>query len=258
MRQHWRNFHAVRQAYPATENLLHHHEQAATALLPQEFSLLSWNIYKKLKGKVIEKDLARLLSSTSLACLQEVITTNAAQLSREYAGLNFHYGITYARADKRYEGVLTASRYALKQPIAVIRSLGKELVTQTPKLSLVSLMEMQGGQPLLLINTHMLLFKSARSLRREVKHVLVDCADYQQLPAIYCGDFNTFTRWQLRCLDNILRKHGFTRISNKLYRPNELALDHIYLRGLKVKQISRLAKVKSSDHKPIVCQLALK
>ncbi|MCK5880227.1 MAG: hypothetical protein KAG18_00045 [Sinobacterium sp.] len=258
MKQVWKNFNAVLDAdsghFPPISTLP---EKEVFAPLPKQFTLLVWNIYKGLGGEQFEQDLTDLDARTHISCLQEVLAEGDPNLPRCIGLQNSHYGISYKRQDGLFEGVLSASRYKLLEDCVAIKSIGREPITKTPKTALVSFVEVENGQTLLLINIHMLLFKRASQFYKELKCVFKVCEKYRHYPAIFCGDFNTFLPWQLLLLDAVLKREGFYRCKPE-YRPRgSRYLDHVYARGLRLVELQIVDTISSSDHFPLLCEFTI-
>jgi len=257
MKRHWDNFQAVRGAKVADFKPISFQCDKKTALLPNQFTLLVWNIYKRNGGHAFDQDLSLLSQRSHVKCLQEVLAKRSGiYVHEEIQDLHHHYAVSYQRSDDFFEGVLTVSPYVMRQECFALKSIGREPITQTPKSALITLHELQNGQTLLLINIHMLLFKHTRLFRRELQQVLALCENYRHFPAIFCGDFNTFMPWQLKLLDLYLYKSGFHR-AKPSHKANKGAfLDHVYYRALKLEKMEVIDSITSSDHYPILCQLS--
>ena len=258
MRQHWRHFKAVRRSTVANYAELKQINSQQVKLLPNNFTILVWNIFKRANTHDFDKDIKKLIGRADLLCLQEVLADEHPYLCDHSRALNYHYAVSYRREDKRFEGVMNATDFKLTEHAWSVKSIGREPLTKTAKTALISLIEMQGGQPLLLINIHMLLFKYKRLMQMEIEKVMRSCEDYDDFPAIFCGDFNTFTPWQLRFLDKLLNQKGFSRAKPKQRPKGKLYLDHIYTRGISAESVEILDSIKSSDHYPLLCDLRLK
>ncbi len=257
MKRHWQNFQQVmgadRSLFEPISDIVTEHDSA----LPKHFTLLVWNVYKRNGGQSFDRDIEDLASRSHLLCLQEVLANKKVDLPVPVQALSGHYSVSYKRPDGFYEGVLTACRHQLSVDCHSVQSIGREPLTKTPKSALITTVEMDGGQQLLVINIHMLLFKNTVRFREELLKVVKQTKPYRHLPAIFAGDFNTFTPWQLVWLDMILKRFGFTRCKPD-HRPRGARfLDHVYVRGLKVHHHEIIDTVSSSDHFPLLCELEL-
>ncbi|MCK5881194.1 MAG: hypothetical protein KAG18_04905, partial [Sinobacterium sp.] len=149
------------------------------------------------------------------------------------------------------------SRYNMLDYCSVIKSIGREPITKTPKTALISHVAIEGGETLLLINVHMLLFKHSWLFYKELERILQACNKERHYPAIFCGDFNTFLPWQLALLDVTLLQAGFKRCK-PTHRPRGARfLDHVYTRGLILHELQIVDSISSSDHFPLLCDLEL-
>jgi endonuclease/exonuclease/phosphatase (EEP) superfamily protein YafD len=257
MKQHWKNFLQVRKARIPDSRLtqcLH----CEADVLPNKFTVVVWNIFKRHGADIFDKDICDLSERADIVCLQEVLSTQHLDLPAAVRGLNHNYAISYCRPDGFTEGVLTASHYNLAEDCGALLSIAREPVTNTPKTALVSVIALANGQQLLVINLHMLLFKRRSIFKKELQQILDYCAEYDDLPAIFCGDFNTFTQTQQKFLDGMLATRGYSRCI-PLHEPRaKRFLDHIYIRGLNVLMMEIIDTISSSDHYPLICTLELK
>lgn len=256
MKQHWQNFLQVRKAR-IPESRLRQKINSDVSLLPAEFTIVVWNIFKRHGADIFDKDISDLSERADIICLQEVLATEHLDLPHDVRELNHNYGISYRRPDGYSEGILTASHHYLLEDCESLLSLAREPVTKTPKTALVSLIAMANGQQLLVINLHMLLFKRRAIFKKELQQIIDYSAQYDHLPAIFCGDFNTFTEAQQRLLDDTLATRGFSRCI-PLHEPRaKRFLDHIYIRGLNVLMMEIIDTISSSDHYPLICTVEL-
>lgn len=256
MRQHLRSFLQVRKAITLGARL-HQQRQPDGDKLPDEFTLVVWNIFKRHGGHIFDQDICDLAHRSDILCLQEVLSTQQLDLPRELWSLNHNYSASYRRPDGFTEGVLTASPYCIAEEAHALLSLQREPITRTPKATIISLLPMACGQTLLVINLHMLLFKRRLIFQLELELILAACEPYAHLPAVFCGDFNTFTRSQLRMLDQILGATGFLRCLPQHTPRNKRYLDHIYIRGLHLLEMEIIDTISSSDHSPLICRVRL-
>lgn len=256
MKQHLKSFLQVRKATTVGASLsqqLNHEGEK----LPREFTLVVWNIFKRHGGDIFDRDICDLAHRSDILCLQEVLASKNLDLPQPLWVLNHNYSISYHRPDGFTEGVLTASGYPIHKQAQALLSLRREPVTRTPKATVISLMPMASGHNLLLINLHMLLFKRRSAFKLELEQVLSACEPYSHLPAVFCGDFNTFTRTQLRLLDHILGEAGFERCKPFHMPRTRRYLDHIYIRGLHLLEMEIIDTISSSDHSPLICRVEL-
>jgi endonuclease/exonuclease/phosphatase (EEP) superfamily protein YafD len=256
MKHHLRSFLQVRKAISVGARLTQQLDHDG-GKLPDEFTVVVWNIFKRHGGQIFDQDICDLAQRSNIVCLQEVLSTQQLDLPRELCTLNHNYSASYRRPDGFTEGVLTASCHPMHEEAHALLSLQREPVTRTPKATVISLMPMACGQTLLVINLHMLLFKRRLIFRLELELILAACEPYAHLPAIFCGDFNTFTRGQLRMLDHILGDSGFLRCLPQHTPRNKRYLDHIYIRGLHLLEMEIIDTISSSDHSPLICKVRL-
>lgn len=254
MKQHWHNFNKVRRSSIHPELLLQQHHQQEKKL-PLSFNLLVWNIFKRHGEEQFDRDLLSLKNKTDLFCLQEVLFDQSPYLAEPFKQMSYNYGISYLRSDDFCEGVLTLSEYSPLPDAYNVLSLGREPITRTPKSALISLYALEDGRTLLVINLHMLLFKGKKKMQSELQQIMDYTAKYAHFPAIFSGDFNTFTAKQREQVDIQLALVGFDRCFPKHEAKGRRYLDHIYVRGMKTTHVEILDNITSSDHFPLFCEL---
>lgn len=254
MKQHVKNFLQVRKA-TVCHNAPTSRLQPNCQSLPERFTVAVWNVFKRNGGIIFDNDILDLAERSDILCLQEVLAGSDLDMPKALGQLNYHHASSYLRPDNLYEGVLTLSSHAICDHSTPVLSLQREPITKTPKTALICQMPLSNGETLIVINIHMLLFKRKTAFTQELANVLQHCQTNRHCPAIFCGDFNTFTQAQLKLLDDTLFNEGFNRVIPAHEPRANRFLDHIYVRGLKVEMMEIIDTITSSDHYPLICQL---
>lgn len=224
------------------------------ALDPSHISLLNWNIAKG-KHAGWEYDLAKLCRQADLATLQE-------------AKLEYHLPAQFGKAccwsfapgftlPDHSTGVMTLSAAE-----TVNHSLHshREPWTRIPKAALVSEYRLQGYDfTLMVANVHAINFTAGvASFKRQLTGVLDELLHHNG-PIILAGDFNTWRRKRLTIVDDIIHTLGLEVVHFAGERRKHafgLALDHVFVRGLKGRE-AWVHQVSSSDHNPMMVTLEL-
>lgn len=253
MKQHVKNFLQVKNASIPDYRLKNRIREADP--LPGHFIIVVWNIFKRFGAEIFDKDIVDLQARSDILCLQEVLFQDSPYLPSCISEVNYHYGISYQRPDNFSEGLLTASPYYMQDVAKPLLSIAREPITRTPKSALICVLTVEQGRELLLINIHMLLFKRAATFKNELLQVMEACQEYHYLPAIFCGDFNTFTQPQLALLDSVLAEFNFERCQPFHAPRSKRYLDHIYIRDLTLLNLEVIDTIASSDHYPLICEL---
>lgn len=216
-----------------------------------ELKILVWNVWKGKRGEAWRRDFLKLASDRHLVLIQEAVSDNSmSDLLHGTKGRHeWHMAASFEWSFSHKTGVATG---AVASPSGrhFIRGSERELFVWTPKISLSTLFDREQGEPLLVINTHVVNFTTTASFVRFVEE-LVRTLEAHKGPLILAGDFNTwnFKRW-LSLLE-ILAKMGVEPISFG-DDPRWLKLDHVFVRGLKPRLTQIRDDIESSDHFPLL------
>ena len=216
----------------------------------QSFTLLCWNVHKEMGRSVFDKTLSSLIKSYEphLLLLQEAVIEPYEILS--------NYNIASVKNidfTKKAYGVLTASRFDLLCHTSM-QTDSRELYCMTKKSLLVTAYSLEGGKILHVVNLHAINFVSHRvflyELERLKKHL-------QQIdtPLIVAGDFNTWSVKREKHLEDFAASLGLKKadVKDAHYIKNhwKKPLDHIFYRGVDLKEARAINMANVSDHNPI-------
>jgi endonuclease/exonuclease/phosphatase (EEP) superfamily protein YafD len=242
------------------------------AELPQRFSLLCWNVQKG-KDDNLHARLQALADELEpdLIFLQEA-DAETVQV-RGYGGV-FGPAWSYPWPGGRSIGVAILSPV---QPLGCekLATKDREFAVTAPKASLAATWELPGGDRLLVVNTHALVFERGEKLtgyRRQLADLEVVLAGHNG-PLVWAGDLNTWNRSRLELVRALADRLGLVEIetftgdvprttghfgsegSNRRWGVDpDLALDRIFVRGLTVRG-SRVLNETASDHVPLLADL---
>jgi endonuclease/exonuclease/phosphatase (EEP) superfamily protein YafD len=220
------------------------HEEA----LPPEFGLLCWNVHKqnlKIPFTLYFREMLQRYK-IDLVALQEVkINSNHTVFE------NFHF--SFAPNIKFFNhvyGVLNGSRIQEKETFSLL-STHRESMIQTHKSAIFSYYPLQDGGPLLLVNLHAINFRATKVYNREIDNIF-EIIRHHHGAMIVTGDFNSWNRKRINVvmqwagalhLQKIEMGHGYLIKSFMKYK-----LDHIFYRGLQLKESYVIDVEKFSDH----------
>ena len=240
---------------PNAENLISFDNQITSRpSVSDEITVLSWNAHKYANSRYFT-DLKKLAEAADLIMLQEVLHTTGWQ-SRFLESIPFAFTFFKSFCTNRDEatGVQTGARFNLQNNFNLV-SPGREPVTNTPKVSGISRVEISGHGSVLMVNTHALNFNTGNSFERQMDQIATYIAA-ESGPVIWAGDFNTWNNSRQKYIDRKTRELGFVNV-NPVNDDRTQKLDHIYVRGFTVVN-AEVLKQTSSDHRPIIAVLKFK
>lgn len=227
------------------------------AQLPAQFRLVVWNVYKGgYLGSDQESELKALMKEAHIALIQEAVGSPSFVKMLQIAKSGFHWTLAHAfiRLNGYPTGVATGSN-AFPLWSEILLSPVLEPISNTPKSIVITKYHLEGAQqPLLVINVHGINFVSTSSYQQHVDQI-VDAARNHQGPLIIGGDFNTWNSSRMEYLLQQTAQLGLSRAPVEL--SSYLQLDHIFTRGLQVLSAAELNWFQSSDHWPLLYDLAV-
>lgn len=218
-------------------------DYASAKPLPQELTVLSWNV-QKFENSLADKKLHE--RNDTLQLLQESIEPNNTKnplFAQGYSTSNFVSGVEIRTQSK---------------PSHVCQWTTVEPYLRTPKAGLISLFNIQHSQQqLMVINLHSINFEWNMIRYTEQLAPIIHQIDQHNGPVLIAGDFNTWRLARLKLIRNIMLKHGLKAVHfdpDDRARPFGLPLDWMYIRGLSVES-TESPKWELSDHEPIIAKL---
>jgi len=232
----------------------------AAETLPPEFGLLSWNVHKqnrKVRFSTYFEELLRR-HDIDLVALQEVKINPGSH--HFFEDFHFTFAPNIKFLDNIY-GVLNGSRIREQETFSLL-SEHCESLFQTHKSSVFSYYRLHDGTTLLLANLHAINFRTAKVYNKEVDAIL-ERVRHHQGAMIITGDFNSWnakrmnmvTQWMDDMkLQSVDMDHDYLI---KSFMKNKL--DHIFYRGLKLKESYVIDVERFSDHNALyarfICEL---
>lgn len=232
--------------------------------LPQKFSLLNWNIEKAVQGEVWANDFKKLQPHYNVILIQEA-TSDSIFMNQIFDhsrtplnGLWSYFKAWIRKEDKSTSGLAMGG---LTRPTTVTftRTEDREPFIKTTKLTAYQTYKIKNSKKeLLVINIHAINFVSTTKFSRHIQQVM-DRVDQHSGPVIFVGDMNTWNKSRLAKLKELTSTRGL--IHYDFERPDTKGmhskLDHLFVRGLKVKTAQFLKDIISSDHYPISAEFEL-
>ena len=224
---------------------------------PASIDLLNWNILKGDRSSW-KKDFKRIADKMDLLLLQEAYLNDNMldALKIDRMGWIFSPSFFYA-ANNVPTDVLTAS---FVEPIYCRALRATEPILRTPKSSLITKYKLSGSnQELLVANVHAINFALGTISFRSQAHQIKREMQSHNGPIILSGDFNTWSANRLRSLQEIIHDLHLMPVLFKTDNRKKVfgkAIDHIFYRGLEVKQ-AKVIRVRSSDHNPMIVSFKL-
>ena len=235
-----------------------------------ELTLITWNIAKNIENNM---EIKRLISdySPDVLMIQEGLSTSCDVFGPSFRQCLF--APSWKKNDPDiYTGVQTLSRFRLENPIHV-ESPGREGFLFTPKMSLISFMDLPDGRSLMLVNVHMLNFVPITELKKYLD-VVYDYAQDHDGPLIVGGDFNTWSNARLKAVREFSHSLGmieayafdepgdepfswFLLVKPFLHDQLDASLDRWFCRGFEVVACRKLSGFFSSDHVPVLLQVRM-
>jgi endonuclease/exonuclease/phosphatase (EEP) superfamily protein YafD len=243
---------------------------ASSSTLPDEISIVSWNVQKGASDQ-FRPDLERLIASQSpnLIFLQEA---TADALQSDQLGGYFAESWSYPWPNGKTIGMMTLSD-ASPETIEPLPSRYREFFITAPKLSLITRHRLSNDQVLLAVNIHLLTFErwgtmKLRAQLDQLKAIMTAHAG----PIVFVGDFNSWNKKRLDLILELTRDLGLEEVTVfgsgrrtpdrgafanwLLGLEKELALDRFFYRGFDFRD-AEVLPYESSDHRPILVTLAM-
>lgn len=227
---------------------------AKEQIVEKNLKILIWNIYKGQRDNFLPVFIQEA-PKFDLIVLQEIdenifkskiipkLDGFQATLSRSFKIANSATGIA----------ILSRFKYLDFQSI---QSLDTEPIVNTPKMIQVNYFEVKNNKALMVIDIHALNFVGIKKFKSQFKS-LKKFLNKHQGPILFAGDFNTWSKERLEYVDKFTKKYQLSPIKfeNEKDIPRKSflgsALDHAYIRGLKVIRARVRNMQSASDHQAL-------
>lgn len=219
-----------------------------------DLRLLVWNIEKAKQGEVWRRDFERLLKQSDLALVQESHLVDPVKKVMK-AVTSFEWFFVVSFLWRGYEtGVASVSHWPSENP-RWYKSPDNEPILMTPKMAMSLVLPLSDGRRLLVFNVHALNFVVDGAFKNQIRP-LAGVAKAHDGPVIFAGDFNTWNENRMRFLKIEMHSAGLYPIRFDGDR-RRMRLDHVFVRGLKIKSAVMRTDVSTSDHWPIQTRFSL-
>ena len=223
-----------------------HGDGAAEALDANSLRVLVWNVYKG-KRKQWRAEFERLVAQSDLVLAQELLLHDPTHQLLATTELSWTTATSFVyarRDDERATGLGTASRAGALEAVA-LQSDGREPITRTPKLALVTAHRLSDGSTLLVVNVHAINFVGFDHFDAQLDAIQSQIHDHAG-PVLLAGDFNTWSARRLRRLELLADALDLEAVDFAA-DPRRRVLDHAFVRGLMVER-SEVHRGRASDH----------
>lgn len=221
-----------------------------------QLNVLVWNIYKQQKDSW-EATLNSLTASSDLVLLQEAsLTPELKQFVVDKS-----YSAELVRAFDVFDtsaGVLTLAKESADK---VCAHTAIEPWLRLPKSALLSEYPLSDKQTLMVVNIHAINFTLGTEDYKNQIEALSQEVKAHKGPLIVAGDFNS---WSNDRLETLQQQVKLLDLQEVIFTPDDrmrfitgLPLDHIFYRGLEVKEAHSM-KSNASDHNPLQVSFSLK
>ncbi|EED31089.1 hypothetical protein NOR53_2597 [gamma proteobacterium NOR5-3] len=222
-----------------------------------EIRIVNWNLHKG-SDPDWSDDLSMFTKENDLMIFQEAaLEMDAWEIVAPDHYRSFAPGYRTRGPAGRVTGVMTLSA---AEPLTKCSLLSIEPWLRSPKATMITEYGLTDtDQSLLVVNIHAINFTIRNTDFREQIGRALSVASVHSGPILLSGDFNTWHWGQRKMLREMATKHGLTMLTydaDHRVRVFGQALDHIYVRGLRVIDATSI-RVESSDHNPMTATLSL-
>ncbi len=227
---------------------------------PESIKILIWNIYKS-KRIGWKDDFTRLSKGMDIILIQEASMKGKDHRNFGVQGMggNFAKSFSYHTESVFDTGVITLSKV---NPVSTsyLQTRSKEPLTHTPKVSLLTEYSFKKNRKnLLVVNIHGINFVRSAAFESQLTDLEKKIKEHQG-PIIFAGDFNTWNKKRIFILSGIIDRLGLKEVDfipdtrTKRFR---YFLDHVFYKGLRIKQAKVFKDIRSSDHKAMEIEFSL-
>jgi endonuclease/exonuclease/phosphatase (EEP) superfamily protein YafD len=228
-------------------------EPPAPELCPRRMRVLVWNVYKG-KRRSWAPRFRELSEGRDLILAQELYfePRTHALLDESQLQWTTATSFVYPQRGGVGTGLGTAAGAASTRKHALLSS-GREPLTRTPKLALLTEYRLRNQQTLLVANVHAINFAGFASFDDQLRRIETAIAQHDG-PLLVAGDFNTWTTRRLRRLDALMRTAALEPVEFAGDR-RPTPLDHAFVRNLRVSS-GELHRTRASDHAALSFEVA--
>ncbi len=247
--------------------------EAAPALPGEDVDVLVWNVKKAQRG-AWRAEFDDLVQDKELVLLQEAyLSPHMTERLAARTDLQWLMSPSFVfarRPGAPATGVVVGSAARALDHSAFV-TVDTEPLAATPKAAIAATYAIEGSaEPLLVVCVHGINFRPARALEAQLAGLEPVIREHRG-PVIFAGDLNTHHRPRMEVVDRFAerlglesafdnerrRRRGRNRSTlDARTRYRAWPLDHVYVRGLVVKDVRVVADSRGSDHKPMVLRVS--
>ena len=222
--------------------------------------ILNWNVYKN-KREGWKEDFIKLSKGMDIILIQEACVGDKNQNIFSISGMGGAFARSFSYCDEAVAatGVMTLAKAG---PVSAdyVRTQAREPVTHTPKMSLLTEYPLKKSKnTLLVVNIHGINFVRSTAFESQLIH-LEKKIEVHQGPVIFAGDFNTWNKKRVLILLKITNRLGLRKVDffpDTRTKKFKHFLDHVFYKGLRIKQTKVFKNIRSSDHKAMEVEFYL-
>ncbi|MGF1764456.1 endonuclease/exonuclease/phosphatase family protein [Aliivibrio kagoshimensis] len=216
-----------------------------------ELALLVWNIYKQQQGNWFE-ELSHLSRQTQLVLLQEAsITPKLKQFISDSP-----FTAKSVRAFDAFDTSTGVLNLSTSSPTSICAYIEVEPWLMLPKSALLAYYALSNGEVLAVVNIHAINFTFGTQEYQQQLKQLSEQLNRHHGPMIIAGDFNSWSEVRLQTLKKSMQglnlvEAQFAPDHRRQFIINNIALDHVFYRGLSLK-MAEAPRSDASDHNPMI------
>jgi endonuclease/exonuclease/phosphatase (EEP) superfamily protein YafD len=243
---------------------LHGFAKPNLKLNPNRIKILVWNMYKG-DNPTWEKDFKTIRANHDILALQEmVLDKKIKNVFNSHTGHEYYSATSFLMGSRDLidTGVATGSSIQSSKTFWQ-RSKDREPFINTPKMVLLTTYPIKGSKKKLLVaNIHAINFVTTIMLERQITAVAEAIMKHDG-PAIFGGDFNTWSVSKLSAMNKILEAAGMQTV--KFDPKTDLRMkvfgnyiDYIWYKNLQVKSSKVWGHIEGADHKAMSAEFKYK
>ena len=239
---------------PKNEDVIQVFNNTYEQVLPNNFNILVWNMYKGQK-ETWAADFRMLSEKHDILVTQEMyLKGEMKDLFEREEGFEFTCATSFFFDGEDRTGVATISKYVSYEQ-EFLRSRHREPIVRSPKMSLITKYQLENGEELLVANIHAINFVTANKLSDQIQQVADVIKDHQG-PAIFAGDFNTWSKKKQRYMRQILSEIGLTEVKYNEGNDSRMrifgrVIDYLWYKNLRLTRARVLGGITGADHIPM-------
>ncbi|MFZ9035302.1 MAG: endonuclease/exonuclease/phosphatase family protein [Francisellaceae bacterium] len=228
--------------------------------VPNQFKLVSWNIYKINHKNPIafERYINQLHNQCEIEfyLLQEAKHSDTSFFPLTGFCLNFAANL---KLRKHAYGVLTASNINCDYAYHLL-SEEREFLLRTHKSTLVNHYFFADGTPLIIANIHAINFKNSKAYEKELQLLHESLQDYGEVPMIIAGDFNCWNKKRNHLIRQLTRQLKLIQVDfedkHHIKRFAKHPLDLVLYKNLICLVATAIDSEAVSDHNPLLLKFS--